>query len=118
MGKLFVSFAPAVREKAAKAMRQRIRRWRLHHRNDLGLNDLAQWTRPIVVGWMHYYGRFHASALRRALHTLDEFLVRWVQRKYIRLRAHKGRAWKWLWQICARQPDLFPHWGAVATVRR
>lgn len=53
MGKLFVSFAPAVSEKAAKTMRQRIRRWRLHHRNDLGLNDLARWTRPMVMGWVH-----------------------------------------------------------------
>lgn len=51
MGQLVVSFAPAVSEKAAKAMRQRIRRWRLHHRNDLGLDDLARWTRPMVMGW-------------------------------------------------------------------
>jgi hypothetical protein len=118
MGKLFVSFAPAVSEKAAKAMRQRIRRWRLHHRNDLGLDDLARWTRPIVMGWVRCYGRFHASALRRALRTLDEFLVRWAQRKYTRLRTHKGRAWKWLWRICARQPDLFAHWTAGSAVGR
>jgi RNA-directed DNA polymerase len=89
-GKLFVSFSPAVSDKAAKAMRQEMRRWRLHHRNDLGLEDLARWTRPMVMGWVRYYGRFHASALRGALHTLDDFLVRWARRKYKRLRAHKG----------------------------
>lgn len=118
MGQLFVSFAPAVSEKAAKAMRQRIRRWRLHHRTDLELDELARWTRPLVLGWVRYYGRFYASALRRALRTLDVFLVRWAQRKYKRLRTHKGRAWKWLWQISARQPDLFAHWTAVSTVGR
>jgi RNA-directed DNA polymerase len=118
MGKLFVSFAPAVSEKAAKAMRQRMRRWRLHHRNDLGLEELARWTRPVVMGWVRYYGRFHASALRRALRTLDDFLVRWARRKYKRLRAHKGRAWQWLWRIFARQPDLFAHWMLVSTVGR
>jgi RNA-directed DNA polymerase len=118
MGQLFVSFAPAVSENAAKAMRQRIRRWRLHHRTDLELDELARWTRPLVWGWVRYYGRFYASALRRALRTLDVFLVRWAQRKYKRLRTHKGRAWKWLWQIAARQPDLFAHWMAGSTVGR
>ena len=117
-GKLFVSFAPAVSEKAANAMRQRMRRWRLHHRNDLSLEDLARWTRPMVMGWVRYYGRFHASALRRALRTLDVFLVRWAKRKYKRLRAHKGRAWQWLWGIFARQPGLFAHWTLGTTVGR
>lgn len=117
-GKRFVSFAPAVSEQAAKAMRQRMRRWRLHHRNDLSLEDLARWTRPMVMGWVRYYGRFHASALRRALRTLDDFLVRWAKRKYKRLRAHEGRAWQWLWRVHARQPDLFAHWTLGSTVGR
>lgn len=117
-GKLFVSFAPAVSEQAANAMRPRIRRWRLPHRNDLGLDDLARWTRPMVLGGVRYYGRFHASALRRALRTLDEFLVRWAQRTSTRLRGHTGRAWQWLGQLCARQPDLFAHWTAVSAVGR
>lgn len=118
LGRLFVSFAPAVSAKAATAMRQRIRRWRLHQRNDLALEEIARWTRPMLQGWVHYYGRFHASALRRALRTLDDFLVRWAQRKYKRLRAHKVQAWQWLWRVHARQPDLFAHWALVSTVRR
>jgi hypothetical protein len=118
MGRLFVSVAPAVSETAATAMRQRRRRWRLHQRNDLGLEDLARWTQPVVRGGVHYYGRFHASALRRAVRTLDACLVRWAQRQYQRLRAHKGQAWDWLRRICARQPDLFAHWTLASTVGR
>lgn len=117
-GKVFVSFAPAVSEKAAKAIRQRMRRWQLHQRNDLALEEIARWTYPMLRGWLGYYGRFHASALRRALRTLDDFLVRWAQRKYKRLRAHKGRAWQWLWRVRARQPDLFAHWALASPVGR
>lgn len=40
-GELFVSFSPAVSDKAAKAMRRRMRRWKFHHRNDLALADIA-----------------------------------------------------------------------------
>ncbi len=117
-GKLFVSFAPAVSEQAAKAMRQRMRRWRLHHRNDLALEELAQWVHPVLAGWVRYYGQFHSSTLRRALRTLDDFLVRWAQRKYKRLRTHRRRAWQWLWRVHARQPDLFAHWALGSTVGR
>ncbi|VWD53212.1 putative reverse transcriptase-group II intron [Burkholderia lata] len=62
-GALFVSFAPAVSDKAAKSMRLRMRRWRLHSRNDLELVAVAQWTRPVLLGWVRYYGRFRPSAL-------------------------------------------------------
>jgi group II intron reverse transcriptase/maturase len=117
-GKLFVSFAPAVSEKAAKAMRHRIRHWRLHHRSDLALDDIAKWVQPVLAGWVRYYGRFHPSALRRALSTLDDFLVRWAKRKYLRLRGHHGRAWRWLRRVQIRQPHLFAHWTTGWAVRR
>jgi len=117
-GKLFVSFAPAVSDKAAKAMRQRMRRWKLHLRNDLGLQEVAQWTRPVLLGWVRYYGRFFPSALHRALRTLNRFLVRWARRKYQRLRGHEMRAWDWLNELRAREPSLFAHWRLAATVGR
>jgi group II intron reverse transcriptase/maturase len=117
-GKMFVSFAPAVSDKAAKAMRQTMRRWKLHHRNDLSLGEIAQWTQPVLLGWVRYYGRFQRSALRRALRTLDRFIVRWAQRKYKRLRGRCERTWDWLQRVQARQPDLFAHWTMVSAAGR
>lgn len=117
-GKLFISFAPAVSNAAAKAMRERVRRWKLHLRNDLALADLAQWTRPMLLGWVRYYGHFYPSALGRALRTVNRFLIRWAQRKYKRLRGHQMRAWDWLNRLQARQPGLFPHWHLADTVGR
>lgn len=117
-GQLFVSFSPAVSTKAAKAMRETMRRWRLHNRGDLGLDDLVRWTRPVIQGWTLYYGRFHPSALERALKTLDAYLVRWAQRKYKHLKRHKSRAWDWLTRLKSREPTLFPHWQLAATVGR
>lgn len=117
-GRLFVSFSPAVSDKAAKAMRATMRRWRLHHRGDLGLDDLVRWTRSVIHGWVLYYGRFNPSALQQALRSLDAFLVRWAQRKYKRLKGHKSRAWDWLERLKSRHPTLFPHWSLVAAVGR
>ena len=117
-GKLFVSFSPAVSNKAGKAMREVVRRWKLHHRNDLNLEKIARWTQPILIGWANYYGRFHRSALRKALRTVDSFIVRWAQRKYLRLRGRAKRAWDWLRGVKSRQPDLFAHWLTETSVGR
>jgi len=50
--KRFVSFIPAVSDKAAKRMRLEVRRWRLHQRTDLDLDELARRTRPFLSGWV------------------------------------------------------------------
>jgi group II intron reverse transcriptase/maturase len=117
-GQLFVSFAPAVSDAAAKSMRQRMRRWRLHRCNDLALEAIAQWTRPVLLGWIRYYGRFQPSALRHALRTLDHFIVRWARRKYKRFKGCTMRVWEWLRRLKARRPYLFAHWQPVAAVGR
>lgn len=117
-GELFVSFAPAVSDKAAKRMRRGIRRWRVHRRNDLSLETIAEWARPVLLGWVRYYGRFQPSALRRALRTLDRFIVRWACRKYKRFRRHTMQAWAWLRALKKRQPDLFAHWCPETAVGR
>jgi RNA-directed DNA polymerase len=109
-GKVFVNFTPAVSDRAGKAMRQTMRRWKLHCRSDLGLGTIAQWVQPVLRGWIQYYGRFYRSALGAALRTLDHFIVRWAQRKYKRFRRHTMRAWEWLNGLRARQPGLFAHW--------
>jgi group II intron reverse transcriptase/maturase len=109
-GVLFTSFSPAVGDKAAKAMRHEIRGWGLQRLSRYDLDELLARYRPVLVGWVRYYGLFHPSSLQRALKTLDIHLVQWAQRKYKKLRGHVTRAWNWLQQLRIRAPRLFPHW--------
>jgi RNA-directed DNA polymerase len=67
-------------------MRQEVRRWGLHLRSDLELEEITNWVRPTLSGWVRYYGRFYPSKLREELRTIDAFIVRWVARKYKRFR--------------------------------
>jgi RNA-directed DNA polymerase len=106
----FVSFIPAVRDKAAKSMRLEVRSWRLHLRSDLELEEIAKWVRPTLAGWVRYYGRFYPSQLREELRTIDAFIVRWVSRKYKRFRGHTLAVWDWLRSLRRRNPSLFAHW--------
>jgi group II intron reverse transcriptase/maturase len=109
--KRFVSFIPAVGDKAAKRMRLEVRRWRIHLRSDLDLEDIAKWARPTLAGWVRYYGRFYPSKLREELRTIDAFIVRWVSRKYKRFRGRTLAAWEWLRSLRRRNPTLFAHWA-------
>jgi RNA-directed DNA polymerase len=109
--KRFVSFIPAVSDKAAKRMRQEVRKWRLHLRSDLELKEIADWVRPTLAGWVRYYGRFYPSKLREELRTIDAFIVRWVSRKHKRFRGHTLAVWDWLRSLRRRNPTLFAHWA-------
>jgi RNA-directed DNA polymerase len=113
--KYFINFSPAVSNKAAKKMRQEMRRWRLNLRSDKALDDLARMWNPVIRGWIHYYGRYYRSALNPVFRHLNTYLVRWASRKYKRLRRHRRRAEYWLGQIAVRDPRLFAHWHMLGT---
>ena len=86
-GSSFVSFLPAISDKAAKAIRETIRDWRLAAtRNNQSLEDIARLVNPSVRGWVNYYGRFYRSAFTPVLRHLERALIRWACRKYKRLR--------------------------------
>ena len=109
-GKYFINFSPAISNKAAKAIRQEVRGWRLQLRSDKDLDDLARMFNAVIRGWINYFGAFYKSALYPTLLHIDRKLARWATRKFKRLRRHRRRAEQWLRRIARRQPGLFAHW--------
>ena len=113
-GKNFTSFLPAVSKDALNKMSAEVRSWRLHLRTGRTLADLAREINPIVRGWLQYYGAFYHSALSRLLLRINAYLMRWIRRKYKRLRAFTKA--KKCWEgITARCPRLFAHWRWIRT---
>jgi RNA-directed DNA polymerase len=109
-GKFFISFTPAMSGKAAKKVRQDMRRWRINLRSDKAIDDLARMWNPVLRGWIQYFGRFYKSAMYPVFKHFNGLLVRWAMRKYKRLRGHRLRAERWLGGIARREPRLFAHW--------
>ena len=60
---MFVSFTPAVSNKAVKAMRETTRKLNFRNRTDLSLADIARLHNPFLRGWLAYYGQFCRSAM-------------------------------------------------------
>jgi RNA-directed DNA polymerase len=109
-GELFTGFAAAVSPEALTAMRQKARRLNYRRRTDLSLQNIASKLNPILRGWIAYYGRFHASALRPLYRYIDKSLVAWAMRKYKRFRHSKTRAGLFVQKISQKCPQLFAHW--------
>lgn len=110
-GKLFVSFSPAISPKAARNLRQDIRRkWKLTARTQHSLSELARRLNPIIAGWINYYGRFCRSALHCVLNHINASLVVWAMRKFKSLQRRRTRAHAWLKGVAQRDPLLFVHW--------
>ncbi len=110
-GVTFTGFLPAVSKQALIAMRARVRRWRLHLRTHLALDDLARQVNPVVRGWMQYYGAFYRSALDPLLKRINSYLVRFLRRKFRRLRPFRKALACWT-RITTQQPTLFAHWAS------
>lgn len=113
LGKYFINFSPAVSNKAAKAMRSKMRSWSLHNKSDKSLEDLARMFNPVIQGWINYFDKFYKAAIYPTLRHLDRYLVRWAKRKYKKLYRHHRRAEEWLARIAKARPGLFAHWKYV-----
>ena len=85
-GKNFTNFLPTISKDALKKISSEVRRWRLHLRTGHTINELARKINPIVRGWLQYYGAFYRSALYPFLQRINTYLVRWLRKKYKRLR--------------------------------
>jgi RNA-directed DNA polymerase len=108
-GNVFTGFGPAISKEALRRISRQVRRWRLHRWTSATLDDLARWVNPIVRGWMQYYGAFNRSELYRLLSRINAYLMRWLQRKYKRLRGYKRADAAWQ-RLITQQPAYFAHW--------
>lgn len=108
-GKIFTNFLPAIAEKAKKALRKEVRRWKLQQKVDKDLWDIANMFNKKIQGWINYYTHFYKSEIYNVLRYINVCLVKWVRRKY-KKRKHRRKAEYWLGNIAKRDKNLFAHW--------
>jgi group II intron reverse transcriptase/maturase len=109
-GDVFTSFLPAISKDAQKKVSEEVRRWRLHRLTGRTLADIARQVNPVVRGWMQYYGAFYRSTLRPLLLRINAYVMRWLRRKYRKVRPFKKAMACWQ-RIISQSPRLFAHWA-------
>ena len=116
-GRHFTAFLPAISNDALQKISRQVRRWRLHLRIGQSLTDLARAVNPLVRGWMQYYGAFYRSAMHTLLQRINAYLLRWVRKKYKRLRGYRKAKAAWQ-RVTSQHPRLLAHWAWVPTLGR
>lgn len=109
-GKYFVSFTPAISQKAAKKIRDVMRSFKLHRKTGLTLEEIAEKLNPKLVGWINYFCAFRKSALLPIFRTLHRILIKWAARKFKRFKRSLRRAYRWLVGVFRNLRFLFAHW--------
>jgi RNA-directed DNA polymerase len=109
-GRINVNFSPAVSREALTAMRRRVRSWHLQLKCDKDLGDLSNMFNPVLRGWAQYYGRFYSSAMKPLWRNINDYLVRWLRRKYKHLANGVIRAARALGRLADDSPRAFVHW--------
>jgi RNA-directed DNA polymerase len=111
-GDVFTGFGPAAGKDAIKKMSEQVKSWRLHRLTGHAIGEIGHAINPVIRGWMQYYGRFYKSELYPLLYRINDYLVRWMRKKYRRLRPLKRaeEAWK---RLISQYPILLPHWQWV-----
>jgi RNA-directed DNA polymerase len=109
----FVGFLPAICDSAIQAIREEVRKWKIHLKTDKSLEELSEMYNGKIRGWVQYFGRFYRSRLDAVFAPLERGLIKWGCRKYKKLHRRFGRARQWLRKISKREPHLFAHWPLV-----
>jgi RNA-directed DNA polymerase len=111
-GNVFTGFGPAASKDAIKKMSERVKSWRLHALTGRTIGEIARAVNPVIRGWMQYYGAFYRTELYPLLRRINSYLVRWMRKKYRRLRPFKKAhaAWK---RVTSQYPRCFAHWRWV-----
>ena len=110
-GKLRNNFIASASQKACKNIRDKIKELKLHKMSGSSINIIAQLINPIVRGWINYFGKYNASALKYTIKCIENRIVRWAMNKYKHFRGRRQRAEKWLSELRNREPKLFSHWS-------
>ncbi len=109
-GKHFVSFLPAISNKAKNKIRKTIRSWKIHRITWTTLEEISKKVNPIVRGWYQYYGQFYKSEVYQPLRNVERYLEKWTRCKYKKLKHHGRLARRYLGKVRKRSPNIFFHW--------
>jgi len=112
-GKRGVNFIASAGKKSNKLFRAKIKAMKIHKRTGCKIDMIAELINPVVRGWINYFGKYNASAIRYSLDCVQRRIVKWAMCKFKRFRGHKHRAEKWLSEVREREPRLFAHWILV-----
>ena len=107
-GERFCGFTAAISTKSQSKILRVLRSMQIPQRTVYSLQEVANYLRPKLLGWIRYYGKFRLKQMHRIFQTLNHRLIRFLQNKhkYSSYRRAKRRL-QWVNKYF---PNMFVHW--------
>lgn len=105
-----IGFTPAISRQSASKITKAIRETRILKQTETSLGLIAQTLNVKLRGWINYYGQYRRFELKRVFAHLDKRLMKWLRKKYKRLKGSEKKARLSLQSIRRNYPELFEHW--------
>lgn len=105
-----LGFVPAISSTSKRKIGGALRTMKVLKNTELRLEEIAEALNEKLRGWLNYYGLYRKYLLKRVFKRLDCRLMRWLKKKYKRLKGRSRKAWGMLRSIYKQRPHLFEHW--------
>ena len=113
-GEVFTGFLPAISPKSKNKISATIRNWKIQKWSVYNEFEVAKALNPIIRGWINYYGSYTKSAIFYLQDKLNYALLRWLRKKYKRLKGWK-KAKQYIRKLAKQFPRLFAHWCLLSS---
>lgn len=109
--KKFLGFDAAISTESQKKIVQEVRKKEQCMNVCKNLEEVANVLNPSIRGWLFYYGHIGKSGMNRVISVIEHRIVKWLKRKYKRLKRRMRKTYSWLLKMKRVKPKLFAHWS-------
>ena len=108
--KRFLGFEAEISTESQKKMVQEVKEKEKSMNVSKTIEEVANVLNPSIRGWLFYYGYIKKSAMRRVISIIEYKIVKWLRKKYKRVRKQMRGAYSLLQKVKKVKPRLFAHW--------
>ncbi len=109
-GRMILGYDCAISQSSESRIIDEIKRTNFQRWTNKGIEVVADYFNPKLLGWLHYYGKFRRHKLYRVIKIFQNRLHNWVRKRFKRLNGSYIKACKWLATYRESNPKLFAHW--------
>ena len=107
----FLGFDAQISTKSQKRIVEEVKAKQRSINSCKNIEEVAKILNPSIRGWLNYYGHIGRRKMKRVMSVIELRIVRWLKRKYKRLKESWKKSFKLLAKIKETRKELFAHWS-------
>jgi len=107
---MYLGYDGAISKKSRKRIMSELRSKRILKNTEKNLEEISKILNPKLRGWINYYSKLSKHKLQETFRKIDYGLVRWVLKKYKRLKGGIKQGYKMLRSMKRSNPTILEHW--------